>query len=363
MFHKAHTLILINITILTLWFLIYVLYIGSSLLIPFVLAVFLSFIIISVSSAFQKRGIPKPLSFIFTLILLGSIFYAVAQIINTNIGWIISQAPEYEQKLLGMFTRYSEKYDLNAWKMLENGFQSIDFSAVLTGLASIATSIVKNAGLILMFTIFILLESKVFEKKIGLITGWEKSRFFDAVKQIQEDMKSYFMIKTITSICIALLSALIMFFFGLDFFIFWAFLIFLLNYIPNIGSIIAVTFPVLFSLVQFESLALTSVFLFLMTASQLFIWSFIEPRLMWNKLNLSPLVILFSLIFWWMVWWPIGMLLSVPIMVMVNITLAHIDATRPIAIFLSEKWIIKFQPEKRKKTKIGLWAMKKLLKK
>lgn len=135
-----------------------------------------------------------------------------------------------------------------------------------------------------------------------------------------------------------------MFFFGLDFFVFWAFLIFLFNYIPNVGSIIAVFFPVTFSLIQYESVSLTMIFLVLMIGAQVLMGNFIEPRLMGNKLNLSPLVILISLIFWGTLWGPIGMLLSVPIMVMINIVLAHIEVTRPIAILLSEKGIVKFTP-------------------
>ena len=111
-------------------------------------------------------------------------------------------------------------------------------------------------------------------------------------------MKSYFKIKTLTSLSISLISAIIMYFFGIDFFIFWAFLILILNYIPSVGSIIAVSFPVIFSLIQFESLYITTIFMILMITAQVFIGNFVEPRLMGNKLNLSPLVILISLIFW-----------------------------------------------------------------
>lgn len=215
--------------------------------------------------------------------------------------------------------------------------EKMDLPLIISGAASIVTAIVKNAGIIFFFMVFILLESTAFKSKLALITGGEKSTFFSVFQQIQGDMKSYFLVKTFTSISVAILSTIVMFFFGLDFFLFWAFIIFLLNYIPNVGSIIAVCFPVLFSLVQFESIYLTSVFLLMMVAAQMFIGNFVEPRLMGNRLNLSPLVILFSLIFWGTLWGPIGMLLSVPIMVMLNIIMSHIPATRPIAILLSEK--------------------------
>ena len=93
----------------------------------------------------------------------------------------------------------------------------------------------------------------------------------------------------------------------------------------------------MFSLIQFESVSLTVVLLVLMTSAQVLTGNILEPKIMGNRLNLSPLVILISLIFWGTLWGPIGMLLSVPIMVTINIILAHFELTRPISILLSEK--------------------------
>ena len=128
-------------------------------------------------------------------------------------------------------------------------------------------------------------------------------------------------------------------FFLLDFAIFWSMLVFILNFIPNIWSIIAVLFPSLLSLVQPWFSLYDSIFMISgLTWIQIMMWNIIEPKFMWNRLNLSPLVIIISLWFWWTLWWIVGMLLSVPIMVIINIILAKIPITRPIAIFLSEKW-------------------------
>jgi predicted PurR-regulated permease PerM len=68
------------------------------------------------------------------------------------------------------------------------------------------------------------------------------------------------------------------------------------------------------------------------------VWNIIEPKFMWDKLNLSPVVIILALAFWWMVWWIVWMFLSAPIMVIINIILSRIPETRPIAVLLSEKW-------------------------
>ncbi len=360
---KYSSLLTINVTILTLGFFVYVLYIGSSIIIPFVVAVLLSFMIISISNFYHKKWLQKTLSFIAAIFTIGLVFYGIGKVINSNVEEIIVAAPVYQEKLVWIFDVYSAKYNIDATLIREQIFEKVNFTTLFSWAASAVTGIVKNAGIILFFLIFILLESKSFRSKLALITWGEKSTFFNVFGQIQDDMKSYFMIKTITSIAVALLSSIVMFFFGLDFLIFWAFIIFLLNYIPNVGSIIAVSFPVLFSLVQFESPYLTMIFLLCMVGTQVFIWNLVEPRLMWNKLNLSPLVILVSLIFWGTLWGPIGMLLSVPIMVMINITLAHIDVTRPIAVLLSEKGIVKFTKNHKSKTTLSLSKMKKLLQK
>ena len=361
---KNNPLIATCLVLLTLWAFIYVLYIGASIVIPFVVAVLLSFIIISLSSFFKDKWLNKYLSFISSLVTLWLVLYLIWVVIDTNVDAIIAGAPVYQAKLTRIASDIAQIYSIDQTIITQQFIDRINIPSLVSSTASIVTSIVKNAGMILFFTIFILLESKSFGQKLSIITGGERSQFFQIFEQIGSDMKSYFMIKTIVSISVAFISGIIMFFFGLDFFIFWAFLIFLLNYIPNVGSIIAVFFPVIFSLIQFESFYITTILLVLMIGAQVLMWNIVEPRLMGNKLNLSPLVILISLIFWGTLWWPIGMLLSVPIMVMINIVLAHIEVTRPIAILLSEKWVVKFTGMwELAGGKFSLKKMKKLLKK
>jgi len=360
----SNPLLTFNVTFLTLCFFVYVLYIGSSIIVPFVVAVLFSFIILSIASFYRHYGLHKYLSLLASLFTIAVVMYGIGKVLDANIQEIITSAPAYQEKLISIFDSYAQKYSIDSTIVREQILWNLDITLIVSSTASAITAIVKNAGIIFFFTLFILLESTSFRSKLSLITGGDKSTFFRVFGQVQDDMKSYFKIKTITSIWVSIMSAIIMFFFWLDFFIFWAFIIFLLNYIPSVWSIIAVSFPVIFSLIQFESLYITTIFLILMVAIQVLVWNIIEPRLMWNKLNLSPLVIIISLIFWGTIWGPIGMLLSVPIMVMVNIVLAHIELTRPIAILLSEKWVVKFtQPWKWMKTTLSLKKMRKLLKK
>lgn len=218
-------------------------------------------------------------------------------------------------------------------------FESVNISGLFENIASGVVSISGNLGIIIFYTLFILLEYRYLRTKVNLMIqdNLAKKKTFAVLDQIKTDVKSYFVIKASVSFFVGLFSYIIMMIFGLEFAIFFAFIIFLLNFIPNIGSIIAVLFPVLFSLVQFESFYMTSIFLALMISVQILMGNFVEPKFVGNKLNLSPLVILLSLVFWGSLWGVVGMLLSVPIMVIINIILAAIPSTRPIAILFSEK--------------------------
>lgn len=360
--HNSFTTFCIAFISLALF--VYILFIGSSLIVPFIIAILLSFIILSIAAFYKKiLHIPSYLAFISSLFTICIFFYIIARIINSNIDTMIKQAPLYQEKLIRLASDFASSYNIEVNTIVEQIISFVSFSAIFTSFTSIIAGFVTNAWIILFFMLFIMLESKSFLQKIALITWGEESTFFQALKQIQADVKSYFLVKTIVSIGTGLFSWIVMYFFDIDFFIFWAFLIFLFNYIPNIGSIIAVSFPTIISLVQYESVSLTLSLLLVLGFLQVLFWNILEPKLMGNRLNLSPLVILIALIFWGTIWWPVGMLLSVPLMVIINIILAHIPSTRPIAVLLSEKWIIRYSWMTKKDEKFTLKKMKKILKK
>jgi len=131
------------------------------------------------------------------------------------------------------------------------------------------------------------------------------------------------------------LSYIILIFLGVDYSEFWAFLIFLLNYIPTVGSLIATIFPALLALIQFESFTYFLIVFVSIALIQFIIGNIIEPRLMGRSLNLSALVVLFSLALWGSIWGVVGMFLCVPITVILMIIFSNFEKTRPIAVLLS----------------------------
>jgi predicted PurR-regulated permease PerM len=156
------------------------------------------------------------------------------------------------------------------------------------------------------------------------------------IEKINIDIKTYINIKTLTSLITALLSFIVMKIAGVHFAEFWALLIFLLNFIPTIGSIMAVIPPSLLSLIQFDNSYTTAILVIIFLISiQFLIGNIIEPKFLGESLNLSPLVIILSLGLWGNIWGIVGMFLCVPLTVIASIILAKFPKTRPIAVFLS----------------------------
>jgi len=124
-----------NIAFLTLGFFIYVLYIGASIIIPFVVAVLLSFLTLSIAGFYRNYGIHKYISFVCSLITIFFVIYIAAKIINSNIEEIIVASPVYQEKLLGVFDTYAQKYEMNSTIVRDMLIAKIDITALVTSAA------------------------------------------------------------------------------------------------------------------------------------------------------------------------------------------------------------------------------------
>ena len=345
-------MILLNITILTIIAISYLLFLWSSLILPFVIALLVSFWIISVSGFFEKIWMNKFFSYLFSAISFFIFFFIVWWIINTNINEIA--APEnitkYQNRLESLSTPildYLTRFNIDESAIKQKLLKNIDFSSLFGNITWAIGTILSSASLIIIYVLFILLEYRFFKEKIELMSSnpIKRARTSSIISKIKNDVRAYFMIKTLTSVTTWLLTYITLVSFHVDFALFWAFSIFILNFIPTVWSIIWVWIIAIFAVIQFGfNIVLLSLLLILVWI-QILIWNIIEPRLMWSKLNLSPLVILLSLWLWGSIWWVVGMLLSVPIMVIINIVLSKFESTKPISILLSEKWIIETEEE------------------
>ena len=342
---KENNFLNIFVIIAFIVLLFYILKILSNLIIPFIIALLFSFAIIWLSDFYNKLKIPKFISMILSLLTYVFIFWLLWKMINTNIQEVIKLLPEYQARISTMYITLLNYFNVPPSVDLYSLFQRVNFTSIATTTISSITTIFSQAGLILFYVIFILLEYRFFWDKIKLIfkEKWPRENAVKTIDKIKNDIRSYFVIKTFVSLITASLSYMVMLIIWLDFALFWAFLVFILNFIPNIWSIIAVFFPITLSLIQYDSYYPFLFLLVWLVWIQVMMWNIIEPRFMGNKLNLSPLVIIISLWFWWTMWGIVGMLLAVPLMVMINIILSKFDSTRPVAILLSQKWELEVQ--------------------
>jgi len=199
------------------------------------------------------------------------------------------------------------------------------------------SEIFADAFLVLLYTVFLMLEDAMIPLKLkAMISDTDKHQNALAlIKKISKSINEYVMLKTVVSLITATVSYIVMLIIGIDFAFFWAFLIFVLNYIPTIGSLVATLFPALIALFQFGEISSFFIVLGCIGAIQVVVGNFIEPKIMGSSLNVSPLVVLISLAFWGSIWGIVGMVLSVPITVILIILFAQFQTTRNIAILLS----------------------------
>jgi predicted PurR-regulated permease PerM len=164
------------------------------------------------------------------------------------------------------------------------------------------------------------------------------------LSKIVRQVQGYLWIKTQTSVLTGVLSYGVLAMVGVDFAAFWGFIIFLLNYIPTIGSLIGVIFPALLTLVQFDGMAAFWVVTPLLSLLQFVIGNVLEPAIMGRSLNVSAFVVVVALIVWAFLWGIPGMFLGVPLTISAMIVLAAFPTTRPLAVALSSDGTLDLEP-------------------
>lgn len=328
-------------------------YFGRSIFIPVIVAGFLSFLIYTLKETIRQgplvgRFLPSWFCYLLAFAMIISIFVLFIEIIGENVDALLKAAPQYEDRLR-KFTQDGIRYLREAGALPEDFIGGVDqlrstalsmINPVLSEIGSAVRSLTGNSVTIFLYTVFMLLERGRIFRKINLLSADAEGRAAvnETIADIASLVRQYITVKTVTNLITAAVSFAIMTIVGVDFAGFWALLIFALNFIPIVGAITAIAFPVVLSLVQPEGggVQTAALTLFLLVGAEQTMSSGIEPRLIGKSLNLSPLVILLSLAVWGTLWGFAGMLLAVPITVTIMIILTQFKSTRPIAVLLSD---------------------------
>jgi len=317
-----------------------VLKIAKPVLFPFCLALLFYFVLSPLLEAMIRRRIPKPaailalvLFFFLALYLMGALFYSSGKAFG-------DQLPQYGDRVTGILDYLQER--LASWHIKSDptalaGLFDVNKLGTLL-LASLGSflSFLSNLFLSFIFLIFMLAGRGRIQIKVDRAFPKSRARTINQViDKIDRQVQKYLAIKTIISLISAGTATAILILFRVDFAIVFGFLIFLLNYIPNIGSVIANALPVLFAFFQFGSIWPSLWILVLLTASDTIVSKIVEPKLMGRGLGLSPLAVLFSLFFWGWLWGIPGMILAVPITAVIKIICGNVPSLRFIESLLS----------------------------
>ncbi len=321
---------------------VYILSSASSFFIPLVISLVGSYLIITLAEGIRKHKIfgwhiPTVLAFIISLMVLGLGGYFIFFIIEKNVYELIQRAPMYQERFNGLLNKLSTEYQLNLADV-SNFIKNYDLTEILKEVLVVITQIVGNMGIIVVYILFILIEYGFYESKIKALfpdpEHLKKAR--KITNGISNQIQSYLRIKTWISLLTGVLCYIVLKIVGVDFAEFWGLLIFLLNFIPTLGAIVATIFPCLVAFVQFESLVPFIIVTSVLTSIHMILGNIVEPRIMGSQFNLSPLVILLSLIIWGKIWGVIGVFLCVPLLMIIKIILGNFVITRPIAVLLSQ---------------------------
>lgn len=322
-----------------------------SLIEPFVFSLFIWYLISAVRKGIGQirlggKSFPKWLQASIAFLLIFSLLWGVWEIMSYNINLIVEKSGIYNQNIQGMVKGLGTIPYLDQLPGLEDldkfildNLASLDFQSYVGGILNSLSFIVANFALIVVYVIFLLIEENFIPKKMEIIfkNADRKGTLVEILAHISKSINTYFFVKTSMSLLTGVISYIVLIFFGVDFAVLWAFLIFLFNYIPYVGSLIATLLPAFFAVFQFASFWPFLWIFLTVEAVQIFVGNYIEPKVMGKTLNLSPLVVIVALSFWGAIWGVVGMILSVPIVSVLVIIMAHFPSTKNIAIFFSEQ--------------------------
>ncbi|MBS4035522.1 MAG: AI-2E family transporter [Ignavibacterium sp.] len=329
---------------------VYILMALKGILIPITIAVFLTFFFHPILDFLNiKLKIPKPIALIIIFIFNFGMFYLLGLLVASNVRGFTERTEFYAQNLSLFLSSLLKPFNLTLREFadfLNVQLETLDTasimrevfdSGILQSVFSSFSSMLGDFFIVMIFWIFMIMGKAEFDERLKLAFTKNKSYVDDNLKAINAQLQSYILYKTLISFITGAAFTLILLIYNIDFALFWGFLAFLLNYIPNIGSLLATIFPILIALLEY-GLGLSSISLtVLLVGVQFVMGNIVEPKFLGEKMDLSPVFVLFSLFFWGWLWGIVGMFLAVPIAAVIKIFCSNIEPLKPIAVLIGTK--------------------------
>ena len=305
---------------------------AEQVMVPFLLAAFIATIAATPVFWLQRRRLPVGLAITVVVLALIAVLVGLGAIVAESADAFSARLPFYQERAVALLEptlAFLGGLGIELSPELLDPGRALGFAGEALGSLG---SVLTNSFFILLAVVFILTEAWSFPRKLGTVLS-HPERDLPHFKRFAEKLNRYFAIKTAVSIATGVFVGLALWLLGVDFPILWGLLAFLLNYVPNIGSVIAAIPPVLLAIMQLgpiSALATAGVFLVV----NVVMGSVVEPKFMGRELGLSTLVVFLSLVFWGWMLGPVGMLLSVPLTMTVKIAMEANPSTNWIAHLL-----------------------------
>lgn len=308
---------------------------ASSVMVPFLLAIFISVAVLPLMRILVLWRVPRGLAILFLVAIFGSILWLLGGVLSNTISSLLTDLPMYRAKFEGVMNEglawlKSRGVNTNANNLIASNVERIFSSA--TGILKSTSEIVTKSFLVLLLVIFMLFEAPIFASKFTSFGGSASS----VVSNFARNLTHYIAIKTVSSIATAAILAPALIYFNVPYISLWLLLAFALNYIPTVGSIIAAIPAILMCLLVNEPSSAVYLAIFYVIIN-IAIGNFIEPRFLGSGLGISTLVVVLSLIFWGFLLGVGGAFLAVPLTMSIKLALSESKQMRYIAVLLSDK--------------------------
>jgi len=333
---------------------------GKALLVPLAIAIFIWILLGAIASLLARLApadmhVPTWLANAVGILIIVASSYATIAVIKRQSEALTAALPAYQANFAAIISDFKQSLNIVELPTTESLLSRLDAAAILSWAGDSVTALMSNVMLIAIYVGFLLVEERVLPTKIRhLNKDTEKAaRISQLATDVSASIQRYVGMKTLVSLLTATVSYVVLAMVGVDFAIIWALLVFFLNFIPTIGSIIAVVFPALLTLVQFDTITPFLIVAIGLGGAQFVIGNVIEPTFVGKSLNLSSFMILLALSFWGTVWGLPGMFLAVPLMVMTGIICAQFRSLRWVAVILAADGNL-ISSKSRKNKKRGL---------
>ena len=331
-----------------------VLKVTSPVLVPFMISVLLAFVTSPLVKLLGNFRIPKVVSVILVLLLLVGSLASIGLVLYRSGLSLIALYPKYEARITEIYIWIARVFELpydEHLSIIDNIWGQVGVRnrvRVMTlSFSNGFISFLKDAFMVALFMTFILFEAAFFREKLDM--AFDGTRALQ-IKRISADVMTqiahYLSIKFFISLATGILVGLGLKIVGLEFAVIWGVIQFILNFIPNIGSIAVGVLGTAFAVVQFwpNPAPMIAVFLIILVVNTV-LGSILDPKIMGDRLGLSPLVVLVSLLIWGWLWGFAGMILAVPMTAVIKIFCENIPVLEPISIIMGSRKAAKARSE------------------